>query len=83
MSLIDRVAELEARNDVPPHVAILVTHQDMKDMLSILSEIRPGDTTTISEIIDNFTFMGDPISGVYADCLRRYQAMAARMGAEE
>lgn len=53
------------------------------DLLDILSEIRPGDAQTISEIIDSFTFMGDPIGGIYADCLRRYQSIAAKMEVEE
>jgi hypothetical protein len=92
MSMIDKVAELRkqeeaARGDVwslgkryPLGEALC---DAAPDMLSILSEIRAGDTKILQRVITIFN--QSAWEGEYqaeVGCLKRYQVMAAKMTEE-
>ena len=48
-------------------------------MISVLECFREGDAETLGEILDVFQFDGEPMSGVYADCISRLQNAASLM----
>ena len=51
-------------------------------MLSVLACFHDGDAETLGEILDVFQFDGEPMSGVYADCISRLQKAASLMEQE-
>ncbi len=52
-------------------------------MLSVLECFREEDAETLGEILDVFQFDGEPMSGVYADCISRLQKAASLMERKE
>jgi acyl-CoA hydrolase len=63
------------------NIARILNH--LPTMLSILEQIRPGDTKILQRMITIFNqsaWQGEYQAEV--DCLKRYQAMAAKMEAE-
>ncbi len=53
------------------------------DMLLVLECFHDGDAETLEDILDVFQFDGEPMSGVYADCISRLQKAASLMEQEQ
>ncbi|HQN31280.1 MAG TPA: hypothetical protein PKX20_09145 [Methanothrix soehngenii] len=83
MSLLEeikKIGELEQKDDKSTLGWMLLDHAPA--MLEVLGCFQKGDAETLGEILDVFQFDGEPMSGVYAACIKRLQEAASLMEQE-